>query len=58
VPLARLSPQQVQQLYATKLSTGLSATTVHHIHRTLRHALGEALRLGIVAQNVATLVRS
>lgn len=54
--LARLTAQQVQQLYSAKLEEGLSATTVHYIHVTLRRAFGEAYKLGLVLRNVATLV--
>jgi integrase len=56
VPLARLTPQQLQRLYAERLATGLSPTTVHHLHATLHKALGQAARWGLVARNVADLV--
>ena len=36
---------------------GLSSTTVHHIHVTLRQALDDAERLGLVARNAADQVR-
>src|SRR5215211_44020 len=32
VKLAKLSPSEVQRLYAERLATGLSPTSVHHIH--------------------------
>jgi integrase len=51
-----LSPQQVQRLYADCLATGLSGSTVHHLHATLHKALKDAERLGIVARNVCKLV--
>jgi integrase len=54
--LVKLSPQQVQHLYAEKLASGLSAMTVHHIHRVLHTALESALRQGIVRRNVSKLV--
>jgi len=57
-PLARLTAQQVQALYTAKLSEGLSAGTVAHLHAVLRRALGEAQRLGLVQRNVATLVKA
>ena len=53
--LHRLSPQDVQSLYISKLST-LSARSVEHIHAVLRRALGQALKFGLVNRNVATLV--
>lgn len=56
VPLARLTPQQLQRLYAERLATGLSPTTVNHLHGTLHKALGQAARWGLVARNVADLV--
>ena len=55
VPLARLSPQQLQRLYASSLQKGLSPASVIHLHAVLRRALGQALRLGLVARNVALL---
>jgi integrase len=53
--LTKLTPQQVQELYAQKL-TERSPTTVHHIHATLHRALDSALRLGLVQRNVTELV--
>ncbi|HEV2460788.1 MAG TPA: tyrosine-type recombinase/integrase, partial [Ktedonobacterales bacterium] len=53
--LARLSPQQVQALYATKLDAGLSPTTVHHLHAVLRTAIGYAERQRLVPRNVVAL---
>jgi len=54
--LARLTAQQVQALYAALLGKGLSTTTVRHIHVTLKAALRSAVRLDLVARNVAELV--
>ena len=56
VPLARLSPQQVQALYAAKLAGGLSTTSVNHLHAVLHRALDSAMRLGLVQRNVTGLV--
>lgn len=56
VRLTRLSPQQVQQLYTSCLSAGLSNTTVIHLHGTLHRALDSALWLGLVVRNVTELV--
>ena len=55
-PLIRLTPQDVQNLYASKLRSGLSPRTVQHIHAVLRRALGQALKWTAVSRNVATLV--
>jgi len=46
VSLAKLTPQQLQALYAKLLNSGLSPTTVNHLHGIIHHALKDALRLG------------
>lgn len=56
VRLALLTPQQVQTFYAALLATQLSSTSVRHCHAVLHRALASALRLGLVARNVADLV--
>jgi integrase len=56
IRLSSLTAQQVQQLYARKLDSGLSPTTVQHIHAVLHSALDNALRHGLVQRNVADLV--
>ena len=56
VRLARLSAQQVQGLYAAKLTAGLAPATVAHLHAVLHRALRAAERLTLVARNVAELV--
>jgi integrase len=55
VPLAKLTPQHIQRLYAAKLEEGLSSTTVHHVGTVLHGALAKAERLGLVARNVSEL---
>lgn len=54
--LAKLTAQEVQRLYSARLEAGLSSTTVHHLHAVLHRALGQAVRLGLVARNVCDLV--
>lgn len=55
--LGKLTAAQVEHLYAHLLQQeGLSSTTVHHLHTVLHHALSDALRKGLVAHNVCTLV--
>jgi integrase len=54
--LSKLSPQAVQRFLNDRLASGLSARTVQYTHAVLRHALNQALRWGLVARNVATLV--
>jgi integrase len=56
IRLRDLAPQLVQRLYADRLASGLSTSTVHHIHATLHKALRDAERLGLVARNVCKLV--
>jgi len=56
IALARLTPTEIRALLTAKLADGLSPRTVQYIHAVLRRALGEALRDGLVARNVATLV--
>jgi integrase len=55
--LSRLTPQHVQALMNRKLEAGLSPLRVDYLRRVLRRALNDALRWGLVARNVATLVR-
>lgn len=53
IALQSLTPSQVQKVYADMLERGLSNTTVLHLHRVLREALGHAVKWGILARNVA-----
>jgi integrase len=54
--LAKLGPDDVQHFLNRKRATGLSARSVQYLHAVLRHALGQALRWGLVGRNVASLV--
>jgi integrase len=54
--LSKLSALDLQALYADRLATGLSPTTVHHLHAVLHRALGQAMRLGLLERNVCDLV--
>ncbi|HEU5347344.1 MAG TPA: site-specific integrase [Ktedonobacterales bacterium] len=57
VRLARLSPQHLQDFYATLINeTGLSSTTVHHLHTSVHKALDAAVRLGLVPRNASEYV--
>ena len=56
IPLARLQPQRVQQLYQDLLDSGRSAKTVRNIHVVLHRGLQQALRWRLVQVNVADLV--
>ena len=54
--LANLTPREVQLFLNKKLDVGLSPQTVKHLHAILRNALNRALKWGLVARNVASLV--
>ncbi|MGH2407135.1 MAG: tyrosine-type recombinase/integrase [Candidatus Limnocylindrales bacterium] len=56
IPLARLSPADVQGLLNAKLASGLSPRRVQYLHAVLRRALVIAERWGLVSRNVAKLV--
>ncbi len=55
-PLAKLAPQHVQTMLNEQLTRDLSPRTVQYTRAVLRRALGQALKWGLVARNVATLV--
>lgn len=69
VPLARLAPAHLDRAYAAMLAEPrgggnkalahlpLAAATVLHAHRCLHTALADAVREGVLARNVADLVR-
>ncbi|HVC35336.1 MAG TPA: site-specific integrase, partial [Chloroflexota bacterium] len=52
LPLTKLTPGKIQELYRVKLESGLSSTTVNDVHRVLHRALVYAVKLGLVARNV------
>ena len=63
IPLVRLAPQHLQDYYAKALSQGrcdgtggLSARSVIYHHRILSEALSHAMKIGLIARNVATVV--
>jgi integrase len=56
IRLSRLTPEDLEQLYALKRDEGLSVTTIRYIHVTVRAALTDAERQGTLARNVARLV--
>lgn len=55
-PLAKLTPQHVQNLYSEMLGRGLSARTVVLAHRILREALKHAVKWGLLMRNVCDAV--
>jgi len=55
-PLARLDVADLRSLYAAKLASGLSSTTVHHLHAVIHLALNSAVEDGKLSRNVASLI--
>jgi integrase len=59
VPIAGLSAAQLNTFYAELLDRGgrggkpLATKTVRHVHQLIRTALGDAVRWGMVARNIA-----
>lgn len=51
VELQKLSPGQIQNIYAEMLERGLSNTTINQTHRILHKALGTALKWGLLNRN-------
>lgn len=56
IRLVALGPHQVTKLYHDLLAGGMTPAMVHYVHRTLRRALGQAQRWGLVTSNAAALV--
>jgi integrase len=56
IALERLEPIHVQSLLNRKLTEGLSPKSVRYLRGTLRTALNQAVRWGLVARNAAALV--
>lgn len=57
VELARLTPAHVERAMAALGERGLSSQTIRHARSTLRRALHDAERDGLVNRNVAALAR-
>ena len=56
--LDRLEPDHLEKLYARMQHAGLSAGTAHHVHRTVRAALNEAVRRRHLPRNPVLLARA
>lgn len=56
VPLGKLRPLQLENLYKSLEDGGLSRQTVLHVHRVLFTALRQAVRWQLVTRNVAEAV--
>jgi integrase len=55
--LDRLEPEHLERLYQKLIGAGARPATAHQVHRTIRTALGEAMRRGHITRNVAALAR-
>ena len=55
--LDRLQPDHLERLYRKMIDAGARPATAHQVHRTMRTALGEAVRRRQLAQNAAALAR-
>ncbi|WP_436787911.1 tyrosine-type recombinase/integrase [Yinghuangia sp. YIM S10712] len=51
--LTRLEPVHLERCYAAMIKAGSAPATANQAHRTLRVALGEAVRHGLLTDNVA-----
>ena len=56
--LDRLQPEHLERLYRAMRQEGKAAATAHHVHRTVRTALGEAERRAYLMRNPATIARA
>jgi integrase len=55
-PLAKLTAQQIQLMYARLINQGAAPKTVYNCHGVLHNALDDAVRMGVVIRNVADMV--
>ena len=56
--LSKLTSQQIQTLYATRLASGLSPATVNGIHVVLHRALRQAVKFRLIEHNPAEAVEA
>lgn len=56
IKLTKLAPQHIQAFMNDRLNEGLSPNTVLRIRSTLRRALNQGMKWGLIARNPATLV--
>ncbi len=56
--LEKVRPEHVERLYARLQRDGLSPGGVHHVHRTLRAALNEAVRRYYLGRNPVQLAKA
>jgi integrase len=55
--LDRLEPEHLERLYQLLIGAGARPATAHQVHRTIRTALGEAMRRGHITRNVAAVAK-
>jgi integrase len=55
--LAKLTAQHIEMFYTRKLADGTQASAIRFCHKVLRAALTDAVRLGLIYRNVASLVK-
>lgn len=56
VSVQKLTPVQLQKFYSDKLASGCGERTVEQCHQRISQALEQALKMGLVARNVADAV--
>lgn len=56
IPLLKLKPLHLEKVYEQAFARGLSAQSVHHIHRLLFSALRQAVAWQLISRNVAEAV--
>ncbi|MDH6119359.1 integrase [Kitasatospora sp. GAS204A] len=56
--LLKLEPEHLERLYKKMRANGKRGGTAHQAHRTVRVALGEAVRRGHLTVNVATIAKA
>lgn len=57
MPVAKITPADIQRLLAQKIKAGLSKRRVQYLHRVIHGCLQYAVQLEIVARNVADAVK-
>lgn len=55
--LEKLQPEHLEKLYAKLIANGSKPGRAHQVHRTIRTALGEAVRRHHITTNVAALAK-
>src|SRR5262249_19133757 len=56
VPIQKLRPAHLSELYAKLVQSGLAPRTAGHAHRLLHRAFGIAVQWGILPQNIVSRV--